>query len=209
MYNEKQMSTTFQKNGSTLVKNILSKDICEFLTNVFLRMHHNNVLTGIRNSDNQVTGALVTLSSNPYNDTFLETVWPIAEKIAGEELIPTYSFARLYCNGNVLKPHIDRESCEVSITIQLAKSHNYIWPIYTEGTQYDLEVGDAMMYLGCEKSHWREECKGPNEYYSGQLFLHFVKANGKFKSFAGDRRWRKDMPFVRNRMKQSETNILS
>jgi hypothetical protein len=165
-------------------------------------MHHDAKINNYHNQDGQVNGALSTIPPNPYNDTFLEMLWPVVEKYANEELTPTYSYARLYCNGNVLKPHIDRPSCEVSLTIQLARSHDYVWPIYAEGNRYDLDEGDAMMYLGCEKSHWRDECKGPEGYYSGQLFLHYVKANGQYKHFAGDRKWVSEIPFVRERIKQ-------
>ena len=196
------MKQKFQDGGSLLVKNLVSKEICHYLTSVFLRMHHDAEINNYHHQDGQVNDALSSIPTNPYNDTILEMLWPVAEKYANTELIPTYSYARLYCNGNVLKPHVDRPSCEISLTIQLYKSHDYVWPIYAEGTRYDLDVGDAMMYLGCEKSHWRDKCEGPDGYYSGQLFLHYVKANGQYKQFAGDRRWVGEIPFVRDRIKQ-------
>ena len=112
------------------------------------------------------------------------------------------SYARLYFNGNVLNPHLDRPYCEVSLTIQLAKSHDYVWPIHLEDARYDLEIGDAVLYLGCEKTHWRDKCEGPEGYYSGQLFLHYIKANGQNKQFAGEG----EIPFVRDRIKQVMEN---
>ena len=31
------------------------------------------------------------------------------------------------------------------------------WPIYMDGTEMNMEPGDATIYLGCEIVHWREE----------------------------------------------------
>ena len=206
MDNVESMKDTFQTKGSLLIKNVISKEMCDYFTHVFLRMHHEEKINNYHHQDSRVSGALAVIPPNPYNDTLLEMLWPVAEKYAGEDLIPTYSYARLYCNGNVLRPHTDRPSCEVSLTIQLGKSHDYVWPIYAEGTKYDLDEGDAMMYLGCEKSHWREQCEGPEGYYSGQVFVHYVRANGQFKHYAGDRKWQGEIPFVRDRIKQMQEN---
>jgi hypothetical protein len=63
-------------------------------------------------------------------ETLQERLWPTIEAAVGEELIPTYSYARLYSNGDVLEKHSDRPACEISVTIQLGRSHHYAWPIY-------------------------------------------------------------------------------
>ena len=95
------------------------------------------------------------------------------------QLIPTYSYARLYKKGDILKRHKDRPSCisQISTTINLGGDP---WPIFIDGTgannvidEYKnihkpnapkgtkvlLEVGDIVssVYSGCELSeHWRE-----------------------------------------------------
>lgn len=199
MDNIEFMKQEFQEKGSLLVKNVVSKELCHYLTHVFLRIHHADRINNHVNQDWQVGGAL-SIIPNQYNNTILEMIWPVAEKYAGEELIPSHSYARLYFNDNFLNPHVDRAPwCEMSLTIQLAKSHDYVWPIHVEDTQYNLETGDAMMYLGCEKKHWRDKCEGPEGYYSGQLFLHYVKATSQNKQLMGN------IPYVRNRIKQNET----
>jgi hypothetical protein len=38
-----------------------------------------------------------------------------------------------------------------------------------------MNPGDAVIYLGCELDHWREEFKGD---WQAQCFLHYVDANG-------------------------------
>ena len=52
-----------------------------------------------------------------------------------------------------------------------------------------LEPGDAMIYKGCERPHWRE--KMPNEFfnrkqYYHQIFYHYVLQDGVRSHFAFD-----------------------
>ena len=39
--------------------------------------------------------------------------------------------------------------------------------------------GDAIIYLGCELTHWREIFNGD---FAAQTFLHYVDKNGKNKN---------------------------
>ena len=59
------------------------------------------------------------------------------------------------------------------------------WPIYMEGTEIDLQPGDAVIYLGCELEHWREEFKGD---WHAQAFLHYVDKKGSHIEWAKDKR---------------------
>jgi hypothetical protein len=111
------------------------------------------------------------------------------------DLIPTYSYARIYNKGNILKRHKDRPSCEISTTINLEGNH---WSIYLDptgqdtvideyknihkpnapkGIKVDLKQGDMLIYSGCELEHWREPFEGD---FCVQVFLHYNHANGKF-----------------------------
>ena len=107
--------------------------------------------------------------------------------ITGINVIPTYIYARIYKNGNILHAHKDRESCEISATIKLDESKNYRWPISIEGNYIELDIGDAVLYKGCELTHWRDECKADNDYFLSQLFMHFVDENGLNKDHAFDK----------------------
>lgn len=106
------------------------------------------------------------------------------EEITGLELLPTYSYWRMYNFGSDLKKHIDRPSCEVSCTINVSTSGEK-WPIFMDGTPIELEPGDGAVYLGMEVRHWREEFEGD---YSSNLFLHYVDKNGKYPEYAKDKR---------------------
>jgi hypothetical protein len=104
---------------------------------------------------------------------------PEVSVLVGEDVLPTYVYARVYKNGSILNRHKDRAACEVSLTINLLKSHD--WPIYFQRpdgseTSVELEPGDAVLYLGCTADHWRHQFNG-DEYT--QMFLHYVCANGK------------------------------
>ena len=111
----------------------------------------------------------------------------------GLQLVPTYSYARTYKKGDILKRHKDRPSCEISTTINLGGDP---WPIFIDetgsnnvideyknihkpnaptGTRVDLEIGDMLVYSGCDLEHWREPFEGEN---CGQVFLHYNNVNG-------------------------------
>ena len=62
-------------------------------------------------------------------ETLLMMVQPKMEKLTGLKLNPTYSYARIYKRGDVLKRHKDRFSCEISTTMNLGGDP---WPIYIE-----------------------------------------------------------------------------
>jgi hypothetical protein len=172
----------FERNGYIHVKDLIDKNLCNFLTHVLLRKTSENV----QNDDEQVPGCLSILDHEILFETLLEKLWPDIEMVTGKELLPTYAYSRLYTNGNVLERHSDREECEISVTLQLGRSHHYAWPIYMNGSRYDLGEGDAVIYRGCDLDHWRDRCDGPEGYYSGQVFLHFVDANGPYANRVGD-----------------------
>ena len=120
------------------------------------------------------------------------------------DLIPTYSYTRLYRTGNILNRHKDRPSCEISTTLNLGGDS---WPIFIDptgadnvikeyegiikpgapkGIKVDLKPGDMLIYSGCELEHWREPFQGK---LCGQVFLHYNHANGPFaKSNLYDKR---------------------
>ena len=107
-----------------VIRKALSKELCDFIYNymliqrdaVDLMMKHNqlnpyNPFMGTR-EDKQIPGAY-----SKYGDWAMEALLvkmiPIMKKKTGLELIPTYSYTRLYEKGNILKRHKDRPSCEV------------------------------------------------------------------------------------------------
>lgn len=103
---------------------------------------------------------------------------PELSKASGVTLLPTYSYIRVYQAGDELKKHSDRDSCEVSVTLNLGGDCD--WPIYIErpdGTtaSVTMQPGDAMLYLGCRANHWRDPIPGSK---CMQVFLHYVDSDG-------------------------------
>ena len=120
-------------------------------------------------------------------ETLLTWVQPAMEKHTGLKLSPTYSYARIYKKGDVLKRHKDRFSCEISTTLNLGGDK---WSIYlspnenvgipngkkitvasnAKGIKVDLKQGDMLVYCGMKLEHWRKKFKGKS---CGQAFLHY------------------------------------
>ena len=96
------------------------------------------------------------------------------EELTKLKLLPTYSYWRMYTHGADLAKHKDRPSCEVSVTVMIG-SCGTKWPIFMDKDSIEMNPGDAVIYLGCELDHWREEFKGD---WQAQCFLHYVDANG-------------------------------
>lgn len=182
----------FEKFGALLIKDVVNKELCSFFTHALLRSKfYKNEVT----EDYQVKGSLGLLEHEILFETMHERVWPAIENVLEEELLPTYSYARAYTNGNILEKHKDRPSCEISVTVQLARTHHYAWPIYMGGQRFDLAEGDGVIYKGCDIEHWREKCDAPSNYVSGQVFFHFIRKNGPYTEWAYDKRWDQQSDF--------------
>jgi len=123
-------------------------------------------------------------------EALLEKVRPRMEKETKLKLVSTYSYARIYKKGDILKRHKDRFSCEISTTLHLGGDP---WDLYLEpnknvgkppegpyvstthkGIKVTLKPGDMMIYKGMELEHWREPFQGTN---CCQVFLHYNQIN--------------------------------
>ncbi len=197
----------FEKNRYILVRKFLQGSILSVAHRYALM----KVQTGqVTHEDKQVPGA-----PSLYGDTLMETIMELAlpqvEQLTGKKLFPTYAYFRVYRNGDVLRPHVDRPSCEISFTICLGydagnvADPDYQWPIFVdnskdyrhfgdealraarpgEGTPVKLQPGDCVIYRGCEVRHWREAFAGN---YQAQAFIHYVDQNGPYARFKFDTR---------------------
>ena len=192
-------------NKFQVIKNAVPYELANFIFNYFLLkrdavdlMYKNNITY-----DNGMLGTWtdkqVPNTYSHYADMVMETllmkVLPKMQQETGLRLIPTYSYARIYKRGDILRRHKDRPSCEISTTLNLGGNP---WPIFIdgtgannvideyknivkpgapEGTKVLLDVGDMLVYSGCELEHWREPFDGD---ICGQVFLHYNHVNGPF-----------------------------
>jgi hypothetical protein len=138
----------------------------------------------------QVPGSF-TETYDLLTESLLLNLKPIIESNTGLELIPTYSCYRVYNQGQELKPHTDREECEISATLCLG--YNYddkdgSWPLVVNGVEFFMKPSDMVIYRGIELEHSRTPFnKGTNAYHS-QVFLHYVDKNGPYSNLAFDGR---------------------
>ena len=134
-----------------------------------------------------------------YGDFFMETlmmkVLPIMQQRTDMDLVPCYTYTRVYKKGDILKRHKDRPSCEISTTLHLGgdpwtifldptgantvidEYKQIIKPNAPKGIPIDLEPGDMLVYSGCELEHWREPFQGN---HCAQVFLHYNNIDGPF-----------------------------
>ena len=70
--------------------------------------------------DNHIPTA-ASVTNTPLTDTLLLELRPRIEAISACRLVPTYSYARVYFHGDAMVRHHDRGSCEVSVSIHLAR----------------------------------------------------------------------------------------
>ena len=196
----------FKKKKYEVIRQAISKDFANFIFNYMMlqrdavdfMMKHNkinpaNPFIGTR-TDPQIPGCY-TKYADWVMETLLQYMRPIMKAKTGMDLVPTYSYTRLYEKGNILRRHKDRPSCEVSTTLHLGGDE---WPIFLDpsggnfvideyknihkpgapkGVRVDLKVGDMLIYSGCELEHWREPFEGN---VCSQVFLHYNHANGPF-----------------------------
>lgn len=167
------MNQALIDNNYLVIKNFIDVNRASELCDEFKSYCEENNLPG----DPQVEE-----SHSAYNYiSFLELLTektPEVSREIGEHVLPTYTYARIYKNGATLKQHKDRDACEISLTVHLDGDMG--WPIFVQcpdgsTAEVILEPGDALIYLGCEALHWREEFNG--NYY-GQAFLHYVRSRG-------------------------------
>ena len=114
-----------------------------------------------------------------YNDPLMNGLLYIKlhliEKESNVELFQKYGYWRYYVFGATLSKHTDRPSCEISVTACIKKYDN--WPLIIEGTEFELEEGDGLLYAGCDQEHGR-----PGIYKGegmAQVFFHYVNKNGR------------------------------
>jgi hypothetical protein len=130
--------------------------------------------------------------ADPLMEMLLENNISKIESLVDKELYPTYSYARIYSKKDVLKPHLDRDACEYSVSIHIGKSGEDS-PFYIKNTlgkteKYILNPGDAIIYKGVSSLHWRKPLAETNTMFNAQVMLHYVDKNGKYSDCRFDNR---------------------
>ena len=219
-YNDK-----FEKNGYLILRNLWDpRELYHPLPPVRGKVeyvdknpeHYNH-----EEVENQVPGSLARYWYPQYR-TIHSGVRRKLEEVIGRKLYNTYYYDRYYFFGQELTKHIDRDACEISVSIHINTNFPTDlkdWPIkiktpdtYTNkeknaivsvGEEHSviLNPGDALLYKGCERPHWRDAMSGvplgkkskklfgkkqTQEYYYHQIFFHYVLQDGERSHCAWD-----------------------
>jgi len=208
------MTPAFKKNNYMVIKKAIDPKIAEFVMNYFMMkrqvartMFDERYISPFTTEWGVWNDTQAPETYSHYGDIAMETlllaVQPKMEKETGLSLYPTYAYARIYKNGDILKRHKDRFSCEISTTMNLGGDK---WPIYiepdpkkgkdgdngyeseyTEGVKVDLKPGDMLVYKGNICEHWRDQFDGTD---CAQVFLHYnnQKTKGSKKNLFDGRK---------------------
>ena len=198
----------FKEKKYTVIRKAISYELANFGYNYLLLkrdavkwMQDNNYISMFTPGFGTWEDKQVPNTYSVYSDMFMETlmmkVLPVMQQHTEMNLIPCYTYTRIYKKGDILHRHKDRPSCEISTTLHLGGDP---WPIFLDptgadnilsgtetttvvkpnapkGIPVDLEVGDMLVYSGCELEHWREPFEGDN---CAQVFLHYNNIDGPF-----------------------------
>lgn len=192
--------SSFAEEGFTVLRGFVPLDLCRFLSLNYRILVENDHLAY---NDGQVEKGYAAYGL-PISESLLETfVQPLSRAI-GRPLYPTYTYTRFYLRDAVLKPHLDRPSCEISTTLTIDHAGAKPWPIFIEDKRgqaqaVELARGDILVYRGAERRHWREAMA---DDWQTQVFLHFVDQQGEYADFKFDTRPRLGAPIESRRIQK-------
>ena len=168
------MNAQLEQNNFLFVPNFISQERAQDLQKKFTELEQ----TGQCSKDHQAPNSPAVYNFKPFLELLCEKTKEIS-LLVEEAVLPTYTYARIYKNGEILARHRDRPACEISLTVHL--DGDVAWDISIEKNNKEevnlnLQRGDAMLYLGCAADHWRDKPFSGQNY--GQVFLHYVRSNG-------------------------------
>ena len=168
------MNTQLEQNNFLFVPNFISKEHAEVLHQKFYELER----SGQYEKDPYIPNSPAVYNFKPFLELLCQKVNEVSDLIE-EQVLPTYTYARIYKNGGVLNRHRDRPACEISLTVHLSGDTDWgigIQKPSGEEIELTLNKGDAMVYLGCVADHWRDKPFAGQNY--SQIFLHYVRSNG-------------------------------
>jgi len=170
------MNKELQNNWYVVVKNFIPKERAYYLAR---ELHHFVIERGLQ-GDTQVEKSACVHNFLYFLELLCEKT-PEVSELAGTIVLPTYTYGRIYFPEAELLPHTDRDSCEISLSVNLYGGAQ--WPFLIQKADQtivsvDLNVGDAILYLGCIAAHARDKWLPPASDYYAQVFLHYVQSRG-------------------------------
>jgi hypothetical protein len=182
------MSSLIKKGFQYLPNIITPEEALEIKYKNLLGAVHD--LGGLRTHYDPERGNVLCCYAPPSCTYIMKKIQPILEDLVGEELLPSYWFSTTYHQGGWMNCHTDRPSCEVSVTMNICGDAK--WPIKIKDLDKKNQSvvtppGCGVAYLGTEVEHWRSPLRTHKSDRFMQLFLHFVRKNGKYADYAFDK----------------------
>lgn len=168
------MNAQLEQNNFLFVPNFISQEHAQALQKQFYELE----LTGEYIKDDQAPNSPAKYNFKPFLELLCQKVNHVAS-LTEELVLPTYTYARIYKNGEILARHRDRPACEISLTVHIGGDADWgisIQKPSSEEVTLNLKPGDAVLYLGCIADHWRDQPFTGQNY--SQIFLHYVRSNG-------------------------------
>ena len=194
------MIPEFEQNGYVVCRKFIKEEHIELLQTYFTIKYDNykydkKLQLKIKNNFNNdlFSNAVQGMWYDPIVESILLLYGQKVSNFLKINLLPTYTCTRIYEKGSILKQHLDREACEISLSSPVIISDNIPSPLFLKDNNnttisVNLFPGDVVFYKGCEVLHWRESLESD---YMIQMFLHYVQSDSKFTDYAFDKR-----PFI-------------
>lgn len=197
----------FDKDGYLFIKNFLDLENLNHPKDVIpgIKEYFGNINLWDHRNENQVPGSSSRIKYPPYKKLYYEAKEKV-ENILGRKLYTTYYLDRIYYPNQQLYKHLDRDACEISVSIHLSSNLKENWPfkletrtwytnkkmkeLWKEGEEVEIlfNPGDAIIYMGCEVPHWRDPLKSrhnklsrifkKDDTYYHQLFFYYIFSDG-------------------------------
>lgn len=167
------INSTLKQNNYVVVKGFLNPQKAKNLATDFEKFCADNDV----GCDEDVPSSHSVFNYVPFLELLCEQT-SVVNELVGEKVLPSYCYARVYLKDADLKKHKDRDCCELSLTVHLKGDQSWdFWITTPDGKDVSiaLDPGDAVIYHGCDATHWR------NTYYGDsytQVFLHYVYSKG-------------------------------
>ena len=168
------MNAQLEQNNFLFVPNFISQEQAQLLQKEFNQLEQ----TGKYVKDGQAPNSPAIYNFKPFLELLCQKTHEVSE-LVNEPVLPTYTYARIYKNGEILARHRDRPACEISLTVHIGGDVDWgigVQKPSSEEVILNLKPGDAVLYLGCIADHWRDQPFSGQNY--GQVFLHYVRSNG-------------------------------
>lgn len=194
----------FEKNGFFIIRKLydpsfLYSEVPNEDMKGKLLVYNNKLKSYYIEEELQVDGSISRHNFPKYLD-INNNIKLVIESFIKRKLYKTYFYDRFYFVNQELKPHVDKEKCEISCSYHISSNLKKPWHLklltpYGEEKSIDLNPGDAIVYKGCEITHWRDSL--PSRYnkfqkifikkddtYYHQVFFHYVLQDGNYVQFA-------------------------